>query len=128
MRDVIYAMLEEDEAFDKLLLALKPKDSPRVSENLAWLILMTPCEHYKKRFRELSILYRVNGTHNSLVWLDKAAREWQSWTDCKKYQKHVNQIMTEGFKTECPSGADSNAENLRCKLCYANWNAQPTSL
>ncbi len=127
VRDVIYAMLEEDETFDKFLAALKKKDSPGVSENLAWLILMTPCEHYKKRFDELSILYRVNGSHNNLEWLDKAAREWQSWTDCKKYQPHVNQIMTEGFKSECPSGTDANANSPHCKLCYVNWNAQPAS-
>ena len=128
VRNIIYALLENDVLFDKLRMIFKVLKSPRVVNGLAWLILLTPCNQYQARFERLLECYDSVSEDFDTKWLVKAVKVWRPFKPsgtCDDRQQFVDEFVTNGLKEYCSAPViDSTQPRSRCTLCYDIWRTK----
>ena len=128
VRNIIYALIEDDDVFDKLRMIFKVLKSPRVVNGLAWLILLTPCNQYRLRFERLLECYDSVSDDFDTKWLVKSVKVWRPFKTsgtCDDRQKFVDEFVIEGLNEYCNAPSlDPSQPQSRCSLCYDIWRTK----
>ncbi len=133
VREIIYALYENHDAYEQLSTQLKVIDNPRIINGLAWLILLTPCNRYEVRFNNLLATYDArleDGNRSHIQWLADAVRVWRPFKasgSCDKRQKYVDDYVMNGLHDFCDSNDPvklATQPKSRCTICYDVWKAR----
>ncbi|MBQ4359279.1 MAG: serine/threonine protein kinase [Proteobacteria bacterium] len=122
IHDIIYAMTEDDTAYDHLHTQFKLIESSHAAEGLAWLILLTPCNEYQTRFNRLLENYNTIGDESIPKWLSKAVSIWGPFKptgNCDNRQQPIDKIVLEGLEEACRGNSSGNA---LCTTCFDIWH------
>ena len=128
VRDIIYSLYEDDVTYIRLRTGfLNHFDQPGTAEGLSWLLLMTPCNQYQKRFEHLSDSIKVSTKsfeeEYDETWLGMAVHLWDNFDPKSKCSigKKVDKIVLDELDKECRDAEGAAADSGRCAMCYPIW-------
>lgn len=122
IHDIIYAMTEDDTAYEHLHTQFKLIESSHAAEGLAWLILLTPCNEHQTRFNRLLENYNTIGDEFIPKWLAKAVSIWGPFKpsgNCDNRQQPIDKIVLKGLEEACRGNSSGNA---LCTTCFDIWH------
>ena len=120
IRDIIYALLEDDEYQNIVRSIFLILNQSKATEALGWLLVQAPCNKYQKRFVWLNNMINSVDYECSFSWLDKAIRIWtpfQEGGSCDEKQRLVDDLVMGGIGEMC---AEDNTSGV-CTYCYEFW-------
>ena len=139
VRDIGYTLFENDAAYQDLRVGLNLLNPAHSSESLAWMLLLTPCNHHQKRFTRLASCFdRVDSddeatdTPVGTNWLEEAVNLWRPFRikgACRIRQKRLDPIVLKGLQNAC-THADGSlvTNNAKCSECYDIWLERESTL
>ena len=122
IRDINYALIEQDDIFDiSMNVARNLVDPGNSTRAVAWLVLAHPCVNYKRVYERDLAMYDaidIRDRDPAGEWLYQAVYMWRNGRTCDERQQKSWSFIVDYMKRRCDS-ADSEYRNRSvCTMCY----------